>query len=213
LIKKQKHNKMKKADKSSSAGTTDEQRTEADNSTSASLLPNPVLSAVCSDCGNELDEEEIETPYKNQWDEAICDYCYRDKYQEYCPVCEDYFDKPEKPTDSYFIVSKEGEKEAGIKMGVYHVLDYPVFSAAVRGLGSTFLWEENFKLMRECDVNSMLKKLHGLHYEKLKGAEVVCQSCAERFAKTENFFSIRHQWVYNPLTKNLYERGVIQNGR
>lgn len=34
---------MKKVDKSSSAGTKAEQRTEADNSTSASLLPNPVL--------------------------------------------------------------------------------------------------------------------------------------------------------------------------
>ena len=148
--------------------TVNEQK--ADIIPSAQVSANAVLPAVCSDCGNELDDEEKETPYKNQWDKAICDNCYREKYQEYCPVCEHYFDKPEKPTDSYFIVSKEGEKEAGIKMGVYHVLDYPVFSAAVGGFGSTFLWEENFELMRECDVNSMLKKLHGLHHEKLEGA-------------------------------------------
>lgn len=37
---------MKKVEKCSFAGTESEQRTEADNSTSASLLPNTMLSAV-----------------------------------------------------------------------------------------------------------------------------------------------------------------------
>lgn len=38
---------MKKVEKSSSAGTTDESSTNVDGGTSASLLPNPLLSAVC----------------------------------------------------------------------------------------------------------------------------------------------------------------------
>lgn len=57
---------MKKVDKSSSAGTADEQRTEADNSTSASLLPNPMLGDASSDLWS-LHEKTMAETYRKIW--------------------------------------------------------------------------------------------------------------------------------------------------
>jgi len=168
---------------------------------------------VCSRCGNELDDEERDSPSLNKLSEPICDDCYRECYREYCPICEDYYDKPEKPTDTYFIVSKSSEQDAGIKAGVYHVLEYPVFSAAVGGLGSTYLWKENFELLRECDVDSMLSKIYGKGTAKLDGTEFVCECCARRFSRTTNFIQIRKRWVESALYKNIRERGIIQEGK
>ncbi len=168
---------------------------------------------MCSYCGNDLQEDETENPYTDSENQIMCDNCYREAYEDYCIICEEWYSKPEKPTDANFVLSKEGEKETGLKAGIYHVLKYPVFSAAVGGLGSTYLFHSNFEIKRECDINAMLIKLHGKHCEKINGAEFICPSCTDRFSRTENFNQVRHLYVHNRTIQNVYERGIIQSGK
>lgn len=171
------------------------------------------MKICCDTCGDELDEGELEAPRTNDDDEILCDKCYEVQYQEYCPVCEEYGEKPEKPTDAYFFLSVESAQREGIKPGVYHVLDYPVFSAALAGLGPTILWTDNFELIRECDVNAIYKALHTNSEPIVEGAEFVCECCAKKYATRNNFFSIRENWVHNRVIRNIYHRGIIQNGK
>jgi len=174
-----------------------------------------VMPRVCSYCGNDLSEEELEYPREDESGDIMCDNCYYDNYEEICPICENSYIKQNTPEETYFIVSKDTEKDAGIKAGVYQVLKYPVFCAATGGLGTTYMYPENYKLLRECDIDSMLNKLYGKgNYGHSINTNFCCPNCAERFSKTSTFNQIRTNWS-DPFTKihrNIYERGVIQHG-
>lgn len=173
------------------------------------------ISCACSRCGNDLSEDEMEAPREDESGEIMCDDCYSDNYEELCPICSNIYDKPTTPEDTYFVISKETEHEAEMKAGFYQVLRYPVFCAATGGLGPTYMYPENCKLLRECDIDSMLNKLYnkGNHNHRIN-TNFCCPSCAEKFSMTSNFNQIRTNWR-DPFTKihrNIYERGVIQHG-
>ena len=162
---------------------------------------------TCDSCGNKLNKDE---DFVDESGDRICDECYTEHYMELCPVCEEYYDKPQTPNDCYFAITKSGEEETGTKRGIYQANKYPVFSDSLFG-GMCRIEEDNVRLLRECDVDEMSFKLWGSRTE-LKGGEFICPKCAEHFARKNNFLSIRRLWTTNALHKNIFERGVIQNG-
>ena len=117
----------------------------------------------CDKCGDifELNEGEAPATYHNS-EIIICDDCYEELYEDICPLCENLYDKPERPTDGYFYASHE----SGLVPGFYHVLDYPVFIAATGGIGDTRLINDNFELIKE--------KILDVDF----GAEFCCSGCA-----------------------------------
>ena len=107
-----------------SAGTKDDSSTKADVTTSAPIMPNPMLPAValleCCNCGNKIEEYY----YKEKDNEIYCDNCYQDNFQFTCSICEEYHDNPETPQENYIYLHKEID---GYKQGFYNVLRFPVY--------------------------------------------------------------------------------------
>lgn len=171
---------------------------------------------ICCYCDNELEGEELESPYTNKEGEPICDDCHYEYFREVCPICEDSYDKPTTPEETFFVVSKEAGEEynelSGITPGIYSVLEYPFFFGDIV-TGFNGLYGDSIKLIKELDINSMLRKLCPGKMESVN-ADMICPDCASKYSRSENFAQIRHNYVdkkYN-LNRTISERGIIQQG-
>lgn len=132
----------------------------------------------CEQCGDSIFELD-DFPDINA-DGVYCEDCHRELYYDTCHVCQEDYEKPKKPTDRYFVVSKESEGEAGVRAGFYQVTKYPYFLAAV-AFGFECLFEDSIKLLKACDINSMLRKIDGNNYDKVNANEC-CESCAKKYS-------------------------------
>ena len=47
----------------------------------------------CYICSEELQREEIESPNKDGEQNILCDDYYREKYEQQCGICEEYYKK------------------------------------------------------------------------------------------------------------------------
>lgn len=85
---------------------------------------------ICTKCNRELDEEEIESPKKDEYENIICDSCFEKLYEYHCPLCENTFEedfsKPISP--QYFIITEEGEEDFLGDAGIYKILSYPFYA-------------------------------------------------------------------------------------
>ena len=167
----------------------------------------------CSYCGKELDEEELENPYTDDCDSVMCDDCYTQNYQQQCPICEDNFDKPTKPEELFFVVAKEvcGDVASEpIKPGIYQTTCWPYYLGST-GFGFETLFGGSIKLVRELDINSMLKKLH--RSSDPIGADEICPDCVEKFTNLKYKRRTEYCDKFYRLHLNIYERGVIKEGK
>ena len=94
----------------------------------------------CDNCGtsifelNDFPERDIEK------DEVLCENCYNEEYRDYCPICEESYEKSDLPDEfpksPFYYIGTQA------KSGIYHALSWPVFCAATGGLGTTYInWE------------------------------------------------------------------------
>lgn len=164
----------------------------------------------CEYCGRELYDWELEEPHHDEQGAIMCDDCYDDNYRNICQLCEESYEKPTAPEELFFIVSKETASSVAfnpIKPGIYQTISWPYF------MGSTFgfemLFEDSIKLIRECDINSMLSKLYD---SKEIGADEICPCCAEKYSKTTYYKRIEYTDPFVRLHRNIYERGIILHG-
>ena len=83
----------------------------------------------CPICEEELNEEEIESPYKDKSGRIICDACFKDKYSHICPLCENYFDEDftKEISPKYILISDYAAGEVGTDSGIYEITSYPFF--------------------------------------------------------------------------------------
>ena len=164
----------------------------------------------CTYCGNDLNSEELENPRKDEHDDVICDECYDDKHMNICELCEDYYEKPETPEETFFVVSKEASEELDIKPGFYQVLSYPyLFGDIVFGVSSVF--ENSVKLIKKANINSMLRKMYGKNVGEI-GATEICDSCFNKY--TSSKYEVRTNYCdqFQKVHRNIYERGIIKQG-
>jgi hypothetical protein len=166
----------------------------------------------CYFCDNKLDEYEMENPYRDEDENILCDNCYTEQYQNFCPLCEEYYDKPTKPEECFFVVAKEVKDDVAcnpIKPGIYQTTSWPYWLGAT-GFGFEMLFEDSIKLIRELDINSMIQKLYP--HSDMIGADEICPCCVEKYTNLK--FKKRTDYVddFYRLHYNIYERGVISNG-
>jgi hypothetical protein len=166
----------------------------------------------CTYCGEPLGSEEKENPYYDEDDDIMCDDCYSDYYMNTCCLCEDDYKKPTKPEELYFVISKECKNDVGIeniKPGIYQTTSWPYYLGAT-ALGFQSLFENSIKLIKELDINSMLKKLYGKHHEEIR-ADEICEFCVKKY--TSNKYVFTH-WTdkHTRIHRNIYEREIIKQG-
>ena len=81
----------------------------------------------CTRCGEELNDEEIESPRKDYDDEPICDQCYDDCYSFVCCLCEEHEDLDEQgELGNLLVVATDGDP-IGIPDGIYEVVSHPYY--------------------------------------------------------------------------------------
>lgn len=164
----------------------------------------------CSYCGNDLDEEEVENPRRDESEDIMCDQCYEDNYQNYCSLCEETYDKPTKPEETFFVVAKEVSEECEVEPGFYKVLDWPYWLGAT-GFGFEMLFKNSIELVKAADINSMLKKFYGKYAEEF-GADEICPECFKKYTNPK-YHRINYCDPWMKLHDNIYRRGIIKEGK
>lgn len=163
----------------------------------------------CSSCQRDFRDEYMDFMFEDN--EIMCYECYEDRYQNLCPICQDFYDKPTTPQETYFVITKEGEEETGMKAGVYQAVKFPIFSASY--IGDTHIWKDSVKLLRECDVASMHKKIHNSKSNELDFySEFVCECCADFYSK-ENLADVRELYFKLPLHRKINIKGILKQGK
>lgn len=114
--------------------------------------------------------------------EVLCEECWREKYMLTCPICENYFEKALKPKDEVVIISKEAVcgYDMNIKPGFYQVKEWPYYRANCV-TGFEFLFENAIKLIKEVDINSMLRKLQPHNGSEKVAADECCHDCMKLY--------------------------------
>lgn len=108
-----------------------------------------VIPVVCSYCGDELDGEELESPYKDESGDIICDDCYHDHYEGTCDLCQNIVQNTElesKPGELFAVWSEAsaiGAKD--LKPGYYRVKEWPMYVSDM--LSASFFSESIEKIM------------------------------------------------------------------
>lgn len=99
----------------------------------------------CSSCGEDLGQEEAESPRLDDDDgEPICDDCYHEHYEFTCCCCEEYGH-----VDDQHKLLVVFEETSDVKPGVYKVIRTPYVTHAMIGEG----WLHPGALERIADVN------------------------------------------------------------
>ena len=111
---------------------TEEAKSPDETSDSESLAA-PLL---CTFCGDALEGEEVESPYKDEAGDVMCDECYRVHYRFTCCWCEE----DGETSDQHNMVVVFDKEDAGIPLGVYRVKSTPYYSQDLLGGGSLHEW-------------------------------------------------------------------------
>jgi hypothetical protein len=90
----------------------------------------------CGRCGNDLDDDEMESPRQDEDGDIMCDECYHEHFEFTCSVCQEHGDTEDQHNmlavyDSE--VFEENDRENGWKRGVYMIVDRPYYLAPLIG--------------------------------------------------------------------------------
>jgi len=180
----------------------------------------------CTGCGKSIFELYDFPEIDIEESEILCESCYDEDYREYCPICENSYDIKDGKSD-YFVVNKEGTKEANIPIGIYHILKRPYFYGdCVYGFDGVF--NDSIKQVSKINIED---------FQELESCTCICSECIDLYLKKENYLmfgsgipivlSKKHrnsEWLskttdeslhkdrQNVIHKRIYLRGLIQKG-
>jgi len=146
-------------------------------------------------------------------DELLCEDCEKEIKYQTCAICEESFDKPETPAEHRFFISKAGEKQIGIKSGIYQVKKFPFYYGCLIG-GFESFFDDAIEFISTTDVEAINK----LKYGKNGNPIAVDEICPECFGKYTGQKRIKHNYTNRKYSLNLdiTIRGMIhknlQNG-
>ncbi len=129
--------------------------------------------------------------YQERDSEIYCDDCYSDKFQFFCPICEEHHDETNDPQQTYFYLH---EQQYSLKPGYYRVKNFPAY----RSDGfSVDIYEENVSL----ESRNICYKKDGSH-SKATFSEFICCTCFNEKGLSEYLIQnhIRSRWCKG-LTK------------
>ncbi len=128
----------------------------------------------CNSCGDELEEEEIESPRKDKDGSILCDECYEDKYQHHCPVCEEFFyeDLEAKISPKYLMILPSVGENVGLDAGIYEIVSYPFFAD---GIIELHIYKSAVKWI--CDIPSDIEDCYTLYY--------ICDDCKTKLEQNQ----------------------------
>lgn len=136
----------------------------------------------CDSCGKSFFEMDDFPELRIEEDSLLCEECYDEEYRQTCVVCEESYEI--KDRSDYFFITQENTRDAGIPVGMYKALKYPIFYGdCVSGFDAFF--NDNIEQVSKMDINKLLKIELGRNEEI--SADLICPSCAEKYLRKDNF--------------------------
>jgi len=128
----------------------------------------------CYLCDEPLEGEEIDSPFKDEEGNPICDNCWDEYYRIFCHLCENSFDKKEW---KHFLVPPEGfDGVIGVdKPGIYEILEYPFYVASVV-TGIERIWSDRVRWVADIPEN----------YQETWATYEVCPDCVKSLSISNN---------------------------
>lgn len=169
----------------------------------------------CSRCGTSIfDMDDYPYTSEDEYD-VICTECYDEVFSSYCECCENRYEERYQ-TEKFIVFTPahiENNSLEGIKAGIYRVKKYPIFYGNIVS-GFDGLFNENIELVRECDIDSMITKIHGSDHEQ-RYADSICQDCAEKFALITPLAKSYVQYIdtFTRVHFNVNERAILKQGK
>lgn len=126
----------------------------------------------CTRCGEALDDEETESPRLDSDGEPICDDCFREFFESYCPMCCDYYETENEESTVFLLF-----EDVGVPPGIYRPNSYPFYSQPFIGEGH--IYKSQVELIGSIDLARE-------HVEDESGypATFLCKNCEEDLLKT-----------------------------
>lgn len=168
----------------------------------------------CTNCGESIFEMDDFPSVRNG--STFCEECEREEFEQYCPICEESFEKPEQPKDCRFVLSTSQAEGLGMKPGIYQVEKFPFYlSNMLIGFDSFFL--DSITLVRECDVEAMHHKMFqvffkGRHKKEELSCDYICPCCFEQYTLRKRY---NFPWSNTAiqLNRNITIRGILAAGK
>lgn len=128
----------------------------------------------CFLCLDKLEGEEVDTPYKDDCGNIICDNCHSYHYEMICPICENGFDiRDFKDDENVWIVIPvkdcEDEYKPGLYSGKYEYFNHDEY---ITGFGY-------FPEDRE------LKFVKNYTSDKIEYSRFLCFDCGKKIKEEE----------------------------
>lgn len=122
----------------------------------------------CTNCKEELDTEEKESPRRDRRGNIICDRCYEEEYSHICPICEEKFDEDfsKEISPRHFLITEDAGDDLYLAPGIYKIISYPFFRD---GIIETSLIES--AILKIADLPEGICE-NDINY--------VCEECVER---------------------------------
>lgn len=115
-----------------------------------------------------------------------CEDCHLEEYYEYCPTCEERYEKQADSTD-YFFISKEMAKTVHQEYGLYKILKRPFYYGdCVAGFDAFFA--DSIELVRKIDIDEW-DATKGCPERDVK-LDTICRDCSKKFLASENFYNV-----------------------
>jgi hypothetical protein len=97
----------------------------------ASVEPIVIPSLICTYCGEPLDGEELENPYRNDSGDILCDECHREHYEGWCDLCNNIVEKKELESNPGELIAVWREAPGlgcEVAPGYYRVKQWPIYA-------------------------------------------------------------------------------------
>ena len=138
----------------------------------------------CTYCGDELDLEEIESPYTDDDNEIMCDDCYDENYRTFCPICENSYDTKDFVND-YIVITEELSKETEMIAGIYEIKKRPFFYGSILS-GFDNFFDNSIELVTSININQYKKIDCGESCCKVT-SDFICPDCVNNYVRKDNF--------------------------
>lgn len=168
----------------------------------------------CDNCGKFFFEMDDFPELMIDENSLLCEECYDDEYRETCVVCEESYET--KDRSDYFFITQKNTKNAGIPVGMYKALKYPIFYGDCITGFDAFL-NDNIEQVSKMDINKIIEIIRGGNDEEQVSADLICPDCAEKylrkdnFIKAEPFYCILMKKERNKLFKDYSDERLHRN--
>jgi hypothetical protein len=141
----------------------------------------------CDNCGASIFELDDFPEILIEDNELLCDDCYHEKYNDICPICEDYYDTKDYTSD-YFVLTEYSAKELKMIPGIYKILERPFFYGDILS-GFDAFFSNSIELAVPIKINELKKIECGDNCQEVT-SDCLCPDCIAKYVRKKDYLHV-----------------------